>query len=181
MKRKATRPLLLLLAWLLVLANPANDQRAAHPVAAAPAAPIWSLLLADDLERGTGDWLLSGDWEMQTEDGNRVLHVSGYAFAHPHTVFVISAAASVRSPAMPGGQRWRSTRPEISSSPKPAPTAPNVSPGSPATPPRPLPKTPWGRAAWPLGRAATCTSLRGRRVTSSVSHRMASAIPLPTG
>jgi hypothetical protein len=42
-----------------------------------------SLLLADDFERGTGNWQLNagetGTWEVRTENGNQVLH--GVAFA----------------------------------------------------------------------------------------------------
>jgi len=89
MKRTAIRLLLLLLTCLLLLADPVHCRRTARSAPATPAAPVWSLLLADDFERGTGNWLLDGDWEIQTEDGNQVLHGSGLAFAHPHTALVI--------------------------------------------------------------------------------------------
>jgi hypothetical protein len=42
---------------------------------------VWSLLFADDFEHGTADWLLNGDWSLQADDGNQVLHGVGYAFA----------------------------------------------------------------------------------------------------
>ena len=36
-----------------------------------------SVIFADDFERGTGNWHLNGDWEIQTTNGNRVLHGAG--------------------------------------------------------------------------------------------------------
>jgi hypothetical protein len=98
MKRKAVRLLLLLLA------NPVNYQRAAHPVAAAPAVPVWSLLLVDDFERGTGDWLLDGDWEMQTEGGQG--HLKDRLRWHQDPVRHLAGVAMV-----PGiGARWLPVR-----------------------------------------------------------------------
>ncbi len=40
-----------------------------------------SVILADDFERGTGDWYLNGDWEIQAAKGNYVLHGVAFSFA----------------------------------------------------------------------------------------------------
>jgi len=39
------------------------------------------VIFADDFERGTGNWHLNGDWEVQTTNGNHVLHGVGDDFS----------------------------------------------------------------------------------------------------
>lgn len=52
-----------------------------HEQAAPRDAAYAAVLLANDFENGTGQWYLNGNWEIQTRDGNHVLHGVGADFS----------------------------------------------------------------------------------------------------
>jgi sugar lactone lactonase YvrE len=60
-------------------APPVMDQSIDHITQTANNSAVWSLLFADDFELGISNWIMNGDWELQLDNSNQVLH--GVAFA----------------------------------------------------------------------------------------------------
>jgi sugar lactone lactonase YvrE len=77
------------MSWVLLATNhfpPLPARNSLHTVAgdvprSARNGASQSVIFADDFERGTGNWYLNGDWEIEATNGNHLLHGVAFSFA----------------------------------------------------------------------------------------------------